>query len=82
MLTKYRLGAVEPHFGTLNLKEESMTDNEHLVLESAFDLFEYQCAVDCGVPLQGKLNGAYHDLMKACSKLACDNEGKLEISED
>ena len=56
-----------------------MTKHEQLVLEAAFDLYNFQQAIDHGIPFHKRNANAHRRLMEAVSDLANENDGELRI---
>ncbi len=56
-----------------------MTKHEQLIIEAAFDLYNFQQAIDHGVPFQQRNANALRRLMEAVSDLANENDGELRV---
>jgi hypothetical protein len=56
-----------------------MTHHEQIVLEAAFDLYNFEQAIDHGIPFHKRNASAYRRLMAAVSDLANENDGELRV---
>ncbi len=56
-----------------------MTKHEQRIIEAAFDLYNFQEAIDHGVPFHQPKAIAYRHLMAAVCELANENDGELRV---